>query len=82
MFCDREIDLDNNNIEVDESDEMFFNLLASKLMIAIGRTRRSIVFNNIEFVLDYADMTSEGMQRETEMKEEIIANSNFGLAWG
>lgn len=72
----------NDEVDVDEGEELFFNLLAARIMIATGRTRRSIVFNNAEFALDYSDMVNDGTQKEQEIKQEIIDNCNFGLAWG
>lgn len=79
---DRIYSIDTDDVPVVETEELFFNLLAARIMIAVGRTRRSILFNNSEFTVDYGDMVNDGTQKEIDTKQEIIDNTNFGLAWG
>jgi len=67
---------------LDEKDDIFFELLAAKFLISIGRNRRAFTLNPLELVTDASELVSEGTSQWDSAKDNLIENhASFSDTW-
>lgn len=68
---------------ISENDDIFFDLLQAKCLIALGRSRRAFTLQPLELTSDAAELVSEGQAQWDAAKENLTENRHaFYLAWG
>jgi hypothetical protein len=68
---------------ISDEDQEFFDLVAGRFMIAIGRNRRAFTIQELPIQVDASTMVDEGKTKEETAKREIQENKiKFYLGWG
>lgn len=76
------IDPATGNIEgLDITNNYFLDLVSAKLMIALGRSRRSFFIGELPFTLDSDQMVADGMELLKSAQTAIIEQAKYYLAF-
>ena len=68
---------------LEETDDVFFDLITAKFMMITGRTRRAFTLQDIPLITDADQMIAEGQQLWEQSMEDLVENkSDWYLAWG
>lgn len=76
------IDKDTGNIaDLDISNNYFLDLVAGKLMVSIGRSRRSFFIGELPFTLDSDQLVGDGSDLVKQAQSAIIEQAKYFLAF-
>lgn len=67
---------------ITDEDVLFFELLQSRFLKAIGKSRRAFTLNDLPLIMDASDIASEGEALEEKALEDIQNHQKFYLAYG
>lgn len=59
---------------IDDHNDIFFDLLQAKFLIALGRNRRAFTLQPLELTTDAAELVAEGKEQWAAAKEDLATN--------
>ena len=67
---------------ITDNDDLFFDLLAARMMKALGRSRRAFTLQDLPIEIDASELVSDGKDLEQETLERLSERDHkFQLAW-